>query len=179
MGYQLEKWEVSFDDDLETLDPTTRHKAGSLLPLIPDREQWTAFLTTIQSEWIAWRHDLSRYPACLLFLYGGLAFYKYNECVFWPHFAKATGQELIPPNQQSKINQAFSWALERLGFRILRKVSHRTLHLLETELPVEDSTTSYVGSAIYQIGIPLSLWDGFLEICEWASWAGQLGCFKR
>ncbi|MDQ3009901.1 MAG: hypothetical protein M3X11_04265, partial [Acidobacteriota bacterium] len=25
-----------------------------------------------------------------------------------------------------------------------------------------------VGSAVYQIGIPLSMWGGFLEICEWA-----------
>lgn len=170
MGYQLENWEVSFNDKLESLDATIRHKAGALLPLIPDREEWTRFLATVQSEWGAWEHDLNRCPACLVVLYGGLAFYEYEERQFWPHFARSTGKELIPPNEQTEINQAFSRAAEHLGFRILRKVSHRTLKLLEIELPVEDSTTSYVGSAVYQVGIPLSFWDGFLEICEWASW---------
>lgn len=153
MGYQLEKWEVSFEEKLESLDATTRHKAGGLLPLIPDRERWTAFLTTIQSEWSAWECDLARYPGCLIVLYGGLAFYEYDERVFWRHFATAIGKNSIPQNHQTEINSWFSQAAEHLGFKILRKVSH-----------------SYVGSAVYQIGIPLSFWDGFLEICEWASW---------
>jgi hypothetical protein len=155
MGYQLEKWEVFFKEKLESLGAATRHKAGALLPLIPDREQWARFLATIQSEWAAWEHDLTSYPACLLVLYGGLAFYEYDERVFWRHFAKAIGKDSVHPNRQTEINQAFSQIAERLGFRILR---------------VEDRTTSYVGSAVYQAGIPLSFWDGFLEICEWASW---------
>lgn len=170
MGYQLENWEVSFEEKLESLDATTRHKAGALLPLVPDREEWTRFLSTVQSEWGAWEHDLSRYPACLIVLYGGLAFYEYDERVFWRHFAKAIGKHSIPPNRQTEINQSFSQIAERLGFKILRKVTHRTVHLLELDLPVEDSRTSYVSSAVYQAGIPLSFWDGFLEICEWASW---------
>ena len=37
-------------------------------------------------------------------------------------------------------------------------------------------STDYVGSAVHHIGVPLSLWDGFLEICEWAlahdNWMG-------
>jgi hypothetical protein len=28
---------------------------------------------------------------------------------------------------------------------------------------------SYVGSAVHHIGIPISLWDGFLDLCEWAA----------
>lgn len=170
MGYNLANWELCFEKKLESLDASTRHKAGSLLPIIPDREQWSAFLRTIQSEWSGWEHDLSRYPVCLVILYGGLAFYEYEERQFWPHFSRATGNKLISPNVQTEINKAFSTAAEHLGFRILRKVTHRTLKLLEIELPVEDSGTSYVGSAVYQVGIPLSFWDGFLEICEWASW---------
>jgi len=154
MEYQLANWEESFEEKLESLDAATRPKAGSLLPLIPEREQWTVFLTTIQSEWSAWEHDLNRYPACLLILYGGLAFYEYDERVFWRHFARAIGKHSIPPNCQTEINSSFSQAAEHLGFRILR----------------EESTTSYVGSAVYQVGVPLSFWDGFLEICEWASW---------
>lgn len=82
----------------------------------------------------------------------GLAFYEYDEGRFWPQFAKAIGKDSIPPNQQGEINQAFSQAARHCGFRIL--------HTPQT----------YVSSAIYQIGIPLSLWDGFLEICEWAFW---------
>lgn len=170
MGYRLVNWEVSFEEKLETIAATTRHNAGALLPLIPAREQWARFLATIQSEWAAWEHDLTRYPVCLLVLYGGLAFYEYDERVFWRHFAKAIGEPSVPPNRQTEINQAYSQIAEHLGFRILRKVTPRTLQFHEIELPVEDCTTSYVGSAVYQAGIPLSLWDGFLEICEWASW---------
>ena len=30
--------------------------------------------------------------------------------------------------------------------------------------------TDFVGSAVFHVGIPLSLWDGLLEVCEWAAW---------
>ena len=178
MGYQLENWELSFEEKLESLNAPTRHKAGALLPLIPDREEWSRFLAIVQSEWGAWEHDLSKFPACLVVLYGGLAFYEYDERVFWSYFAKAIGKPSVPPNRQTVINQAFAQTAERLGFRILRKVSQRTLKFLEIELPVENCTTSFVGSAVYHAGIPLSFWDGFLEISEWASWQNNWSAFS-
>jgi len=29
---------------------------------------------------------------------------------------------------------------------------------------------AFVGTAVFHTGIPLSLWEGFLAVCEWASW---------
>lgn len=170
MGYELDKWQVSFEEKLKAQGATNRHKAGALLPLIPDRDAWNIFLSAVKSEWRAWECDLDRYPACLVVLYGGLAFYEYDERAFWPHFSKAISKNSIHPNEQTEINQAFSRASKHLGLTILRKTAPRTLHISGLDLPIEDITTSFVGSAVYQIGIPLSLWDGFLEICEWASW---------
>lgn len=152
MPRPLDNWEAFFEDELEKLDPTRRCNAGVLLKLIPDRIKWDEFLYDSRTEWNIWKSDLSQYPSCLVTLYGGLAFYEYDEGRFWPQFAKAIGKDSIPPNQQGEINQAFSQAAKHLGFRILH------------------TTQTYVSSAIYQIGIPLSLWDGFLEICEWAFW---------
>lgn len=152
MPRPLDNWEAFFEDELEKLDPLRRCNAGVLLKLIPDRIKWDEFLYDSRAEWNIWKSDLSQYPSCLVTLYGGLAFYEYDEGRFWPQFAKAIGKDSIPPNQQGEINQAFSQAAKHLGFRILH------------------TTQTYVSSAIYQIGIPLSLWDGFLEICEWAFW---------
>lgn len=152
MPRPLDNWEAFFEDELEKLDPSRRCDAGALLKLIPDRIKWDEFLGDSRAEWNIWKSDLSQYPSCLVALYGGLAFYEYDEGRFWPQFAKAIGKDSIPPNQQGEINQVYSQAANHLGFRILH------------------TTQTYVSSAIYQIGIPLSLWDGFLEICEWAFW---------
>lgn len=152
MPCPLDKWEAFFEDELEKLDPSRRGGAGALLKLIPDRLKWDKFLDDSRAGWNIWKSDLSQYPSCLVILYGGLAFYEYDEGRFWPQFAKAKGKDSISPNRQGEINQAFLQVAKHLGFRILH------------------TTQTYVSSAIYQIGIPLSLWDGFLEICEWAFW---------
>jgi hypothetical protein len=83
-----------------------------------------------------------------------LAFYDYDENRFWPQFAKAVGSKPLPDSQQGEINRAFARAAESCGLKIRRR----------------EGGTDYVGSAVYHIGIPLSLWDGFLEICEWTLW---------
>ena len=49
---------------------------------------------------------------------------------------------------------AFELAARDLGLPILEHGGHR----------------SFVGSAVYYIGVPVSVWDGFLGICEWALW---------
>jgi len=157
MAYQLPNWEDSFEQDLATIDVSKRAKPGALLRIIPDRERWLEFLSAVSSEWNVWKRDPDKYPACLVVLYGGLAFFEYDENTFWPHFAKVVGSISIPPNQQAELNNSFIRASESFGLRALGKTSRRTPH-------------SYIGLAVSQIGIPLSLWDGFLEICNWASW---------
>lgn len=153
MANRLENWEGSLEKELECIEVAERQKAGALLRVIPSHADWDCFLATVKEEWSIWRRDLTRYPNCLIVLYGGLAFYEYDENRFWPQFAEAVGDQ-FPANRQGETNRAFAKAAENLGLKIRRR----------------DSGTDYIGSAIYYIGIPLSLWDGFLEICEWALW---------
>jgi len=98
MGYQLTNWEESFEEQLEATEASKRHKPGALLPIIPGREQWGDFTSAVRSEWNFWNLDLDRYPACLIILYGGLAFFEYGENTFWPHFATSVGSATIPQN---------------------------------------------------------------------------------
>lgn len=153
MANRLEDWESSLKKELECIEVAERQKAGSLLRVIPNHADWERFLATVKGEWQTWRHDLTRYPNCLIVLYGGLAFYEYDENRFWPQFAEAVGDQ-FPANRQGETNRAFAKACETFGLMVRRR----------------ESGTDYIGSAIYHIGIPLSLWDGFLEICEWALW---------
>lgn len=157
MGYQLQEWEERLAGLLEDIEAPKRSRPGALLPKIPDREQWHEFSSVVRSEWGVWKRDLDRYPACLIMLYGGLAFFKYGENTFWPHFATLVGSAPIPQNLQTKLNDSFFSASERYGLRVLGERTRHTPHF-------------YVSVAVSQIGIPLSLWDGFLAICEWASW---------
>lgn len=153
MANRLENWESSLEKELECIEVAERQKAGSLLRVIPSHADWDRFLATVKAEWQTWRHDLTRYPNCLVVLYGGLAFYEYDENRFWPQFAEAVGDH-FPANRQGETNRAFAEASETFGLKVRQR----------------ENGTDYIGSAIYHIGIPLSLWDGFLEICEWALW---------
>ncbi len=150
----LNTFEVDFEKLLQSIDVAKRQMAGALLPSIPSREKWEDFLAAVRTEWHDWRHDLTKFPKCLIVLYGGLAYYEYDENTFWPQFCMAVGSGQLPNNQLNEIKIAFSQATETNGFRIQHS----------------NKGIEYVGSAVYHIGIPLSLWDGFLDICEWASW---------
>jgi hypothetical protein len=154
-GGALSSWENCFRAALDqgtSLD--SRARAGALLPIIPDYEDWHGFLQAVRTECHASLQDLEQYAHCLVVLYGGLAFYKYEEARFWPHFEKAVSQTKIHPNAQKQINATFARSAESLGFPIFRR----------------PGWTDYVGSAVFHIGVPLSLWDGFLDICEWVQY---------
>src|SRR5262249_49809274 len=60
----------------------------------------------------------------------------------------------LPANQQQEINAAFAAAAKRFGLI----------------LKLREKGTDFAGSAVNYIGVPLSPWDGFLTICEWALW---------
>lgn len=141
---------------IQQIDGSTRQRAGTLLSVIPKREEWNKFLNSVQS----WYREKDKYPCHLLILYDGLAFYEYDASSYWPQFAKAIGSEQLPANQQSAINKAFERAAKTCGLPILHRAD----------------STDYVGSAVHHIGVPLSLWDDFLEICEWMlsqdNWTG-------
>lgn len=151
----MDEWENEFSKSLQLIEASERSKAGLLLSAIPDQEKWNAFLASAKFSWHIWRKNLDKYPKCLLILYGGLSFYEYDDNTFWPQFSRAVGEtELISSNQQNDINSEFLKSAKALGLYIQKR----------------DNGLSYVGSSIYHIGIPLSLWDSFIEICEWALW---------
>lgn len=154
MFEKLGDWEEHFAAKVERDSRSKGASHAPLLPVVPDRITWDTFLTSVRGEWKDWKSDLSGCPACLLMLYCGLAFYEYDENRFWPQFAKVVGSEELPANQQSEINTAFASAARQ--FRL--------------ELKLRGNGTDFVGSAVNFIGIPLSLWDGFLEVCDWALW---------
>ena len=145
----LNDWEDRFHEDIEKIDASKRHMAGALLPAIPNHEDWNEFLGLMKTFW---RRAVDDFPCCLLILYDGLAFYKYDANRFWPQFDGAVGSDRLPSNEQSEINIAFARAARDYRLKIRR----------------QPSSTDYVGSAVHHVGIPLSLWAGFLEICEWA-----------
>lgn len=150
----LTDWEGDFQQKIQQINPGERNKAGALLRVIPTHEAWEGFLTAVKSDWKNWKNNLQQHPSCLILLYCGLAFFEYDDNTFWPLFIKSVGSNPLPANQQADINRVFAKAAKEFGL----------------ELRLRNHGTDYVGSAIYYIGIPLSLWDGFLDICEWALW---------
>lgn len=147
-------WERQVAPQLQAIEPSARSKGAALLPLVPSFTDWDEFKAAIKSEWATWKKDLLRYPTSLVLLYAGLAFYEYDDNTFWPHFAEAVGSGTLLANQQQEINGSFATAAKHFGLL----------------LKLRGKGTDFVGSAVNYIGVPLSLWDGFLTICEWALW---------
>ena len=144
----LNDWEDRFREDIEKIDASKRHMAGALLPAIPNHEDWNEFLGLMKTFF---ERTVGEFPCCLIILYGGLAFYEYAGHSFWPQFQKSL-ETTLTSAKQGEINQAFARAANQYGLKVRQR----------------PGSTEYVGSAVHQIGVPLSLWDGFLEICEWA-----------
>ena len=103
-GRDLLEWENDFLEAFQSIDNAKLQNSGSLLSIIPSHEKWDDFLRTVKAEWQIWQSNLKKYPACLVVLYGGLAFYEYKENTLWPQFAKAVGIKSLTCAQQNKIN---------------------------------------------------------------------------
>lgn len=152
MAKDLRLYEEEFKNQIQNIPVVEKQKAGALLPVIPERLEWDNYISAIKSQASVAGTFLWRNPYCLIVLYGGLAFFEYEDNSLWPQFSRALGLESIPGNQQRDINSAFADAAKAAGLIIFKK----------------EARTESVGSAVYHAGIPLSLWDGFLEICRWA-----------
>ncbi len=145
---KISDWEERFHGDIEKIESSQRQKAGAMLSVIPERDDWNEFLGLMKPFW---RRAVDDFPCCLLILYDGLAFYEYDTNRFWPQFRKVVDPDL-PSTEQERINTAFARVARKYNLKIRQR----------------SASTDYVGSGVYHIGIPLSLWDEFLEICEWA-----------
>lgn len=150
----LKSWENKFSDAILKINPQQKGKTGSLLAVVPNYSQWFEFTSSVKSEWHEWCGSLEQYPNSLLVLYGGIAFFEYDDNRFWPQFAEAVGVDSIANNHQTAINSSFEQTAYQLGFPV----------------QIKNERTLFVSTAVCHIGIPISLWDGFLDICKWASW---------
>ncbi len=149
----LKDWDDDFHRALQKIEEAKKQKAGAVLSALPNRADWEEFLRLTKTEWQSWRNALGQFPYCLIILYDSLAFYEYGENTFWPQFSEAVGEDpQLSANRQREINEAFAKALKDCDLKIRKR----------------PDSTDYVGSAVHHIGVPLSLWDGFLEICQWA-----------
>lgn len=117
---------------------------------LPEREEWECFLSTAQSVWRAWQLAFAQHPAALLMLYDGVAFYRYVSGAYWEGFAAALGVAWPSPNEQRAINQLYQVAAARFS--------------------IDVASGNYVNSAVRQIGVPISMWESVLQVCEWALW---------
>ena len=148
---KLEQWNNKFASYFQ--NSASLEKAGALLSVLPNHSEWDDFVADIKPEWNEWSKSLTKYSNCLIMLFAGIAFYHYDEHTFWPEFEKVVGAN-ISNNKQNDIALVFASVAKEMGLGIQEK----------------NKRVSYVGSAVHLIGIPLTLWDDFLEICEWASW---------
>jgi len=147
----LAQWDREFASALQEKCPQAeRTRAGVFLAVVPNRQVWNEFLASAQAEAKFWANRPEVFPHALLLLYAGLAFYEYDDNVFWPGFSRCLRLPPLPGSQQHVWNSAFEKAVLRGEFRFFDQ--------------------NYVGSAVYLVGIPLSMWEGFLTICQWALW---------
>jgi len=84
-------------------------------------------------------------------LYSGVAFFEFQSGNFWEGFAATLNVHKVATNEQSKLNQCY----------------RSSAQLFDLEV----TSGEYVSSAVRHIGVPLSMWEGFLRICEWALWS--------
>lgn len=149
----LPGWEKRFDSALRQISENERGKAGAVLAVIPGRDEWECFVADVKAEWKNWEWVFTINPGCMVALYDGAAFYNYKSGAFWSDFAGVVGSPPIPANLQTVINRSYTKAARRFA------------------LPITEG--SFVVSAVAHIGIPISMWEGFLHVCEWALWTDE------
>jgi hypothetical protein len=159
----MDNWDVKFEDAIDRLSDSDKHKAGILLSIIPGREEWKEFKNCCRAAWPEWHNKLADYKYCLIVLFAGIAFFEYDDNEFWPHFSRAVGVQDLPANQQSEINSKFAKFASEIGLKVLQ----------------HEHSRDYVGTAVYFAGIPLSLWGHFINICEWALWQEEWNSYSE
>ncbi len=145
-------WNSHFEDEFNKIAAERRRKPGAFLSVLPDGADWENYLDFIRREWRFGR--ITEFPFCLLTLYAGVAFYGYESGEFWKPFAAAVGVKSISPAQYHQLTDFFLQQAKEIGLETL----------------VSSRGKDFVGSAIFQIGGPLSFWQDFLKICENLWW---------
>lgn len=151
----LKELEQLCRERIAEIPATSRGKAGALLRSVPEEADWVKFQQVIRASWKFLENYPHHFPPhCLLTLYAAVAFHEYDDNTFWPQFCRAVGVDHLPANRQTAINELFADAAQQAGLPILKHGGYRW----------------FVGSAVFFIGVPVALWDGFLGVCDWALW---------
>ncbi len=145
-------WDSRFEAEFNKITVERRRKPGAFLSVVPHGTEWEKFLDFVRRGWCFGR--ITEFPFCLLTLYAGIAFYEYESGDFWKPFAAAVGVKSISPLQYNKLNDYFFYHAKEIGLETL----------------VSSRGNDFVGTAIFQIGVPLSFWQDFLKICENLWW---------
>lgn len=145
-------WNSYFESKLCEIPGERLCKPGAFLSVVPDGANWENYLNFIRREWRFNR--ITEFPFCLLTLYAGVAFYDYESGDFWKPFAAAVGVNSILPAQYNQLNDFFFYHAKEIGLETLESPRGK----------------DFVGTAIFQIGVPLSFWQDFLKICENLWW---------
>lgn len=157
-----------FETDLAgrwtAIDPGSRMRAGSLLVLVPDRARWRDLIRAWRGASLGhWLIHAQEYPHAIAVLFGGFAFFEYEETSFWPQFTR----DLWPISeiQKTALRGAHERAITHLGLEMVHNSSGDRLT---------------VGSSVHHIGVPLSLWADFLSVADhalrqadWRSWTTE------
>ena len=140
---------------IESIPQDMKQRAGTLLRCVPDQAEWEELQQMLgKSSWAVNRMTRpfdNPFPYLLLVLYAGVAFHEYKDTTFWPQFCRGVGLSSLSPNRKQKFNESFARAAKAAGLPIIKTAAG----------------CSFVGTAVFFIGVPVSLWDEFLIICEW------------
>lgn len=147
--------EKFYRERIKSIPDSGRQRAGALLRCVPDRTEWEELQQMLKNS--PWAVELTvqpgnPFPYLLLVLYAGVAFHEYKDATFWPQFCRVVGLSSLSPTRKRKLNGNFAQAAKAAGFPIIQN----------------DAGCSFVGTAVFFIGVPVFLWDEFLIVCEWA-----------
>lgn len=147
--------EKFYRERIKSIPDSERQRAGALLRCVPDRTEWEELQQMLKNS--PWAVELmvqpgNPFPYLLLVLYAGVAFHEYKDATFWPQFCRVVGLSSLSHNRKKKLNENFDRAAKSTGLRIIKTAAG----------------CSFVGTAVFFIGVPVSLWDEFLIVCEWA-----------
>lgn len=145
-------WNSHFETEFYKVADERRCKPGAFLSVVPHGTDWENYLDFIRSQWRFGR--ITEFPFCLLTLYAGVAFHHYESGDFWKPFAEKIGVAAIPQPQKNSLNDFLHYRAQEIGLEIL----------------TNSRGNDFVGTAVFQIGVPLSYWDDFLKICEKLWW---------
>ncbi len=145
-------WDSHFEAEFNKIPADRRRKPGAFLSVVPHGADWENYLDFIRREWRFGR--IREFPFCLLTLYAGVAFHNYESGDFWKPFAETIGIEPIPPMLKNSLNEFLHYRAKDIGLETL----------------TNSRGNDFVGTAIFQIGVPLSFWQDFLKICENLLW---------